>query len=1325
MTAVAPIPDAYIAQNITNNEILDLSCSPAIDLCLPLNPSRPDDIYRTITYNPNIDIPLMVLMSVDRIHDFGVARGKGKCRIKNVNNIAFKWLEDWYNIHGGEPGSTMKNLVFIKVKKKDGELDPVNNNHVTDPVVLKKKATKLQKIFDYKTGVESGDTIDIYIGYRRFALRRLGGGTIIKPILLYSYTIPTLYQKQAPINIDDITITNTNEVLVEGKVFNFDAPNQIFKIKKIADQIKPKRGEGRELYWKAHQDAAKLNIIYGKKAKNLVIDAPSLRKHFHERVVGLPPSAQPWNPVEKDSISFISDYVDAAKGIGKDIRGWAVYSIPLVYTPLQDEQRPELIYVDIRKENNEDSDHDENVSIAFKKKGRDVPSDAAEEWIHIKPKKMVGEQTICQFIELEINPGWSGCWGSLTSTIKKMISRNQQPEIDPNVTADNQFLRNAARQICRVSDVPVNKKNRKWYVEALMAIKTFGDQSRLCDAKLFGCLLVSNDTFLGMMVKSTEVKFIQDHKKQAGANFKAITVFCPRVSATDVPTTTEDTTITASAAGVPASATDVDTITASAAGVPASATDVPASATDVPASATDVPASATDVPASATDVPASATDVPASATDVPASATDVRRPWYRRGWRQRGGQTLSPRALIEHMMPGIKGTFTDAVNDQSRLNDEFLRAVEEVLTTLNSILAENNMVVEAAPRGKTPRRDPDVTPTSVEEEDVSANLKRRERIERISYDRSTYTQANFLLLYYVYVICLYKQIQWNVFMKKLSTSIPDSIDDYIDLVAKYPYIDALSIENLINQMTDVISVIKDSIPSRGGKKRKRTSKSLLDPDVLTELYNALNIDFEDIISGFDNVLFSTDSIDIERSFLPLQRIVDHMQTELELTLNMEPSMNDYPLGQYSAISIPGYWAYKNQIDVYLNIFKVNANELLTLPTTEDTETDSERDDASMEFDVGNSLNVVIGPDQTIDKFMSQLAEYYANFTDIDKLKEIAGLLVMTKTDRNEEQQDTLDSYIQQLRYFIYYVDMFQSIDDSKTRYGEQEEEEDESPTPPSEPLPSGTPLTEVLAKTIYDNNELYRTALGNIKQEELIQDIFKEYTDIVMNSVAAQATQQQQIMKQTEKVLMDWWADGNSAIDDPSDPVEEKNIWDTALRTLSLANQNVLREAAEISIRGGWSEEFFYRIFHDSRGPWAAARIRSEKHLLSPGVYQGQTSTQQSEQSSFRPSQASSETSSPISTPFGTPLTAPLGESSNRLPLTPIKESDKTDSTTPPRGAGIGGSKKQTRKKKTNKRTTRKRYKKKRPSRRKRRQRKTNKRKQKRSTRKRFKKGTK
>ena len=57
--------------------------------------------------------------------------------------------------------------------------------------------------------------------------------------------------------------------------------------------------------------------------------------------------------------------------------------------------------------------------------------------------------------------------------------------------------------------------------------------------------------------------------------------------------------------------------------------------------------------------------------------------------------------------------------------------------------------------------------------------------------------------------------------------------------------------------------------------------------------------------------------------------------------------------------------------------------------------------------------------------------------------------------------------------------------------------------------------------------------------------------------------------------------------------------------------------------------------------------------------------------------------------------------------------------------AGGGGSKKQTRKKKTNKRTTRKRYKKKRPSRRKRRQRKTNKRKQKHSTRKRFKKGTK
>ena len=90
--------DGYIAPNITDNEILKLSCSPSIDPCLPLNlEDEPnEDERKIIKYDPAVNIPLMVLLSVDRIHDFEANRSGGG-KVNNVNQIVFKWLEEWYS----------------------------------------------------------------------------------------------------------------------------------------------------------------------------------------------------------------------------------------------------------------------------------------------------------------------------------------------------------------------------------------------------------------------------------------------------------------------------------------------------------------------------------------------------------------------------------------------------------------------------------------------------------------------------------------------------------------------------------------------------------------------------------------------------------------------------------------------------------------------------------------------------------------------------------------------------------------------------------------------------------------------------------------------------------------------------------------------------------------------------------------------------------------------------------------------------------------------------------------------------------------------------
>ena len=59
----------------------------------------------------------MVLMSVDRIHDFRQGRSGGEGIGSNTNKIVFKWLEDWYSARTRQ-ASTIKNLVFIKVRDR-------------------------------------------------------------------------------------------------------------------------------------------------------------------------------------------------------------------------------------------------------------------------------------------------------------------------------------------------------------------------------------------------------------------------------------------------------------------------------------------------------------------------------------------------------------------------------------------------------------------------------------------------------------------------------------------------------------------------------------------------------------------------------------------------------------------------------------------------------------------------------------------------------------------------------------------------------------------------------------------------------------------------------------------------------------------------------------------------------------------------------------------------------------------------------------------------------------------------------------------------------
>ena len=79
-----------------------------------------------------------------------------------------------------------------------------------------------------------------------------------------------MFQEQAPIDIEDITTTETDSgdtVNVYGTPVNFRTSNQIFTIKNICDKIKPDttKGETKEDEAAAVKDAKKLNIIYGKK----------------------------------------------------------------------------------------------------------------------------------------------------------------------------------------------------------------------------------------------------------------------------------------------------------------------------------------------------------------------------------------------------------------------------------------------------------------------------------------------------------------------------------------------------------------------------------------------------------------------------------------------------------------------------------------------------------------------------------------------------------------------------------------------------------------------------------------------------------------------------------------------------------------------------------------------------------------------------------------------------------------------------------------------------------------------------------------------------
>ena len=377
------------------------------------------------------------------------------------------------------------------------------------------------------------------------------------------------------------------------------------------------------------------------------------------------------------------------------------------------------------------------------------------------------------------------------------------------------FLEQVLEQLQELSSIDVTDKN--WYTEGFMAFKTFGDQSRLCDAKLFNCYLDTLDTFLGTITRSTRVKLILDKKPATKeTELKSVVVYKPK--------------------GDP---------------------------------------------------------------QAEMAATRALAQW----------EAVQKVVFFDEVTwPNLNRFYEATQTVPTTLNDKIRHVINVMKNALLDILKNSDY---------SPRR-------------LSGKTL-------MSYNGVIHTQAPTLLLYYAYVICLYKYVQLQAFTKRLikhrwmkqilsSEGKPewsiDALDTFNTLVEKYPYMNAIKMANLstaISELYGLISILA-SAPLAAA------AKFLLEPHIQKQIYQALKYEMDTIIDDLietDGSLSKISAVEYVEILKPLQSL---MQAELEICLEMNNKFEQSHLGQYSDKLIPaGYWGQATGVKFWKNKDQIITN----------------------------------------------------------------------------------------------------------------------------------------------------------------------------------------------------------------------------------------------------------------------------------------------------------------------------------------------------------------------------------------------------------------